>query len=132
MPTTVLTGRQCTLSIGGTAYTDQILSATLNMNTERLTFDTLSGKAYKVIDTFSTLSIDFLQDWSVSGLSRALWSATESAPDVVISFVLNTHPNVSFTGNLLPSYPSPGGEATDGQQASLELTVDGNITEVFA
>lgn len=132
MPTTVLTGRQCTLSIGGTAFTDQILTANLNMNTERLTFDTLSGKAYKVIDTFSTLTIDFLADWSVAGLCRALWDATTDAPDVVISFVLNTHPNVSFTGNLLPSYPSPGGEATDGQQISLELTVDGDITEVFA
>jgi hypothetical protein len=132
MPTTVLTGRQCTLAIGGDAYTDQILSATLNMNTERLTFDTLSGKAYKVIDTFSTLTIEFLADWSVAGLCRDLWNATESAPDVVISFVLNTHPNVSFTGNLLPSYPSPGGAATDGQLISLELTVSGPITEVFA
>jgi hypothetical protein len=131
--TTVLTGRQCTLSIGGTAYTDQILSSTLNMNTERLTFDTLSGKAYKVVDTNSTLAIEFLADWSETvSLAKALWSATESSPDVVISFVLNVHPNVSFTGNLVPSFPSAGGAAADGQQISLELQVVGNITEVFA
>lgn len=133
MATTVLTGRQCTLSIGGNAYTDQILSSTLNMNTERLTFDTFSGKAYKVIDTNSTLTIEFLADWSVNnGLAQSLWNATETAPDTVISFVMNTHPNVSFSGNLLPSYPSPSGEAADGQQITLELQVDGDITEAFA
>ncbi len=57
MATTVLSGRQLTLTIATKNYSEQILSSAINFDTERLTFDTLAGKAYKYIDSNVTLDI---------------------------------------------------------------------------
>lgn len=130
MATTVLTGRQCTLSVDGDDFTDQILSSSLNMNTERLTFDTFSGKAYKVIDVSTTLTIEFLADWTATdSLCQALWDAAESDPDEALDFEFTVETGVKFEGTVLPSFPSPSGEATDGQRITLELQVEGEIDQ---
>jgi len=62
MATTVLSGRQLTLTIATKNYSEQILNSAINFATERLTFDTLAGKAYKYIDSNVTLDITFLND----------------------------------------------------------------------
>ena len=62
MTTTILTGRSLTLTIATVNYSTQILSSAINFDTERLTFDTLAGKAYKYIDSNVTLDIEFLND----------------------------------------------------------------------
>ncbi len=46
---TILSGRQLTLTIATKNYSEQILDSAINFDTERLTFDTLAGKAYKYI-----------------------------------------------------------------------------------
>ena len=132
MATTVLTGRELVLTIGGTDYSEQILSAVLTIETERLTFDTVSGRAYKFIDKNATLDIEFLADWSeASGLSRALWAAAE-APDTSLTAVLTATTGDTFTFEVLPSFPNVGGAASEGQTQSLSLQVDGAITEAYA
>ena len=50
MATTILSGRSLTLTIATKNYSEQILDSAINFDTERLTFDTLAGKAYKYID----------------------------------------------------------------------------------
>ena len=132
MATTVLTGRELVLTIEGTDYSDQILSAVLTIETERLTFDTVSGRAYKFIDKNATLDIEFLADWSdASGISRALWAAAE-APDTSLTAVLTATTGDTFTFEVLPNFPNVGGAASEGQTQTLSLQVDGAITESYA
>jgi len=132
MATTVLTGRELVLTIATVDYSDQILSAVLTIETERLTLDTLAGRAYKFIDKNATLDIEFLADWSdASGLSRALWAAAE-APDTPLACVLTATTGDTFSFNALPVFPNVGGAASEGQTQSLSLQVDGTITEAYA
>jgi len=133
MATTVLTGRELVLTIEGDDYSDQIMSAVLTIETERLTFDTVSGRAYKVIDKNATLDIEFLADWSdASGISRALWAAADSAPDTSLTAVLTATSGDTFTFEVLPNFPNVGGSASEGQTQTISLQVDGAITEAYA
>jgi hypothetical protein len=135
MATTVLTGRELVLTIEAVDYSDQILSAVLTIETERLTFDTVSGRAYKVVDKNATLDIEFLADWSVAvpnGLSRALWAAADSAVNTSLTAILTATTGDTFTFEVLPNFPNVGGAASEGQTQSLSLQVDGAITESFA
>ena len=135
MATTVLTGRELVLTIEGANYSDQILSATLTIETERLTFDTVSGRAYKVIDRNATLDIEFLADWSVAapaGICRALWTAAEDAANTTLTAVLTATAGDTFTFEVLPNFPNVGGAASEGQTQSLSLQVVGNIVEAYA
>jgi hypothetical protein len=133
MATTVLTGRELVLTIESVDYSDQILSAALTIETERLTFDTVSGRAYKVVDKNATLDIEFLADWSDSaGLSRALWAAADSAVNTSLTAVLTATSGDTFTFEVLPNFPNVGGAASEGQTQSLSLQVDGVITEAYA
>jgi hypothetical protein len=132
MATTILSGRQLTLTIATVAYSEQILDSAINFDTERLTFDTLAGKAYKYIDSNVTLDINFLNDagkTSPGSLYKALWDATESAPDTVLAFVLTLTTGVTLTGNVLPQYPPISASGADAQTCSVSLQVVGIPTE---
>jgi len=133
MTTTVLTGRELVLTIESVNYSDQILSAVLTIETERLTFDTVVGRAYKAIDKNATLDIEWLADWSDSaGLSRALWAAADSAINTSLTAVLTATSGDTFTFEVLPNFPNVGGAASEGQTQSLSLQVVGNIVEAYA
>lgn len=131
MATTVLSGRQLTLTIATKNYSEQILSSAINFDTERLTFDTLAGKAYKYIDSNVTLDIEFLNDAGKTpdSLYGALWSATESAPDTTLAFVLTLQTGVTLTGSVLPQYPGVSATGADAQTCSVSLQVVGIPTE---
>lgn len=132
MATTIYTGRSITLTIATKDYTDQILSSVLTIETERLSFDTLAGRVYKYLDKNATLDLEFLDDWSeTDSLSKALWVATENAPDTGLACVLTVNTGDTFTFNVLPSWPSAGGSGADAQQQSVSLQVDGAITEAL-
>lgn len=131
--TTVLTGRELVLTIDGDNFSDQIMSAVLTIETERLTFDTVAGRSYKVIDTNATLDIEFLADWSdAAGISRALFEAAKTAPDTSLEAVLTATTGDTFTFDVLPNFPNVGGTASEGQTQSLSLQVDGAIAETYA
>jgi len=131
MATTILSGRQLTLTIATKNYSEQILSSAINFDTERLTFDTLAGKAYKYIDSNVTLDIEFLNDAGKTpdSLYGALWSATESAPDTTLAFVLTLQTGVTLTGSVLPQYPGVSATGADAQTCSVSLQVVGIPTE---
>jgi len=132
MATTILSGRQLTLTIATVAYSEQILDSAINFDTERLTFDTLAGKAFKYIDSNVTLDLTFLNDagkTSPGSLYKALWDATESAPDTVLAFVLTLTTGVSLAGNVLPVYPGISASGSDAQTCSVSLQVVGIPTE---
>jgi len=131
MATTILSGRQLTLTIATKNYTEQILDAALTFNTERLTFDTLAGKAFKYIDSNVTLDLTFLNDAGATpdSLYNALWTATETAADTALAFVLTLRTGVTMTGTVLPQYPSITGSGSDAQQCAVSLQVVGIPTE---
>jgi hypothetical protein len=80
--TTIITGRDLTLTIASTSYDAQASSATLTNSPTIETYQTLDGKAYKHIDDQWTFDVSMLADWGASGsLCEALWTACESAPN---------------------------------------------------
>lgn len=130
MATTILSGRSLILTIATKDYSDQILTADLTIDTERLTFDTIAGRAYKYLDNNAVLNLTFLNDiGETDSLTKALWDATESAADTVLAAVLTVKTGKTFTFNVLPSWPSQGGSGSDAQQVTVALQVVGSITE---
>jgi hypothetical protein len=133
MTTTILSGRSLKLTIASVDYSTQILDSAINFDTERLTFDTLAGKAYKYIDSNVTLDITFLNDAGkttpVGSLYKALWDATESAPDTTLAFVLTLTTGVTLTGTVLPQYPGISASGADAQTCTVSLQVVGIPTE---
>jgi hypothetical protein len=132
MATTILSGRSLTLTIATVAYSEQILDSAINFDTERLTFNTLAGKAFKYIDSNVTLNLTFLNDagkTSPGSLYKALWDATESAPDTALAFVLTLTTGISLTGTVLPQYPPISASGSDAQTCSVSLQVVGIPTE---
>jgi hypothetical protein len=133
VPTTVITGRDVTFTIGGNTFDAQATSAILTGTTNRQTYETLDGKAYKVIDNDFTLAVEMLADWGVAGsLCEILWGVTESAPNTGISTVFTAASGAVFTFQVLPSWPSAGGAGNDAQTVSLTFQVIGVPAENFA
>ena len=131
MATTILSGRSLTLTIATKNYSEQILDSAINFDTERLTFDTLAGKAYKYIDSNVTLDINFLNDAAASpnSLYGDLWTATETAPDTALAFVMTLKTGVTLTGTVLPQYPGVSASGADAQTCTVSLQVVGIPTE---
>jgi hypothetical protein len=133
MPTTVITGRDVTFTIGGNNYDAQATSAVLTGTTNRQAYETLDGKVFKVIDNDFTFAVEMLADWGAAGsLCEGLWNASESAPDTGISTVFTAASGAVFTFQILPNFPSAGGTAPDAQTVSLSFQVIGTPAENFA
>jgi hypothetical protein len=133
VPTTVITGRDVTFTIGGNTFDAQATSAILTGEVNRQTYETLDGKAYKVIDNDFTLAVEMLSDWGAAGsLCEILWGVTESSPDTGISTVFTAASGAVFTFQVLPSWPSAGGAGNDAQTVSFTFQVIGVPAESFS
>jgi hypothetical protein len=133
VPTTVITGRDVTFTIGGNTFDAQATSAILTGEVNRQTYETLDGKAYKVIDNDFTLAVEMLSDWGAAGsLCEILWGVTESSPDTGISTVFTAASGAQFTFQVLPSWPSAGGAGNDAQTVSFTFQVIGVPAESFS
>jgi hypothetical protein len=133
VPTTIITGRDLTLTIASTNYDAQATSATLSNSPTIETYQTLDGKAYKHIDDQWSFAVEMLADWGASGsLCEALWTATESAPNTTLAVSLTAVSGAVFAFNVMPEFPTVGGTAPDAQTVSLTFTVVGTPTETFS
>ncbi len=133
MATTIITGRDLTLTIASTAYDAQATSATLSNSPTIDTYQTLDGKAYKHIDDQWTFAVEMLADWGASGsLCEALWTACETAPNTTLAVSLTAVTGAVFAFNVMPVFPSVGGAAPTAQTVSLSFTVVGTPTETFS
>lgn len=133
MPTTIITGRDLTLTIASTNYDAQATSAVLSNSPTIETYQTLDGKAYKHIDDQWTFDVEMLADWGASGsLCEALWSACESAPNTTLAVSLTAVTGAVFAFNVMPVFPSVGGTAPDAQTVTLSFTVVGTPSETFS
>jgi len=131
--TTIITGRDLTLTIATTSYDAQATSATLANSPTIETYQTLDGKAYKHIDDQWTFDVSMLADWGASGsLCEALWTACESNPNTTLAVSLTAVTGAVFAFNVMPVFPAVGGTAPDAQTVDLSFTVVGTPTETFS
>jgi len=122
MPTTVITGRDITLTIASAAYGDQTLSTTLAVELERNAYETIEGKQFFALDTTATLSVTMLADWGVaSSLCEAMWTAASTAPNTSLAYSFTAATGAVFTGNVFPSFPDAGGSGKDAQEVTFVL-----------
>jgi len=133
MPTTVITGRDVTFTIGGNNFDAQTTSAILSDTRTRETYQTLDGKAYKVTDDQWNFAVEMLADWGATGsLCEILWGVAESAPDTGISTVMTAASGATFTFQILPDFPTAGGAGNEAQTVSFNFTVVGTPAENFS
>jgi hypothetical protein len=133
MPTTVITGRDLTLTIASTNYDAQVTSAVLTNAPVIDTYQTLDGKAYKHIDNQWTFDVEMLSDWGATGsLCEALWLATDSAPNTTLAASLTAATGAVFAFNVFPVYPSVGGAAPGAQTVTLSFLVNGTPADTFS
>lgn len=131
--TTIITGRDLTLTIATTSYDAQATSASLSNSPTIDTYQTLDGKAYKHVDDQWTFDVEMLADWGASGsLCEALWTAAESAPNTTLAVSLTAVTGAVFAFNVMPVFPSVGGTAPSAQTVSLSFTVVGTPSETFS
>jgi hypothetical protein len=122
MPTTVITGRDITLTIDSKAYGDQTTATTLQTSLERNAYETIDGKVFYALDTTATLSVTMLADWGASGsLCEAMWTAASSAPNTSLTYSFTAATGAVFTGNVLPVFPDASGTGKDAQSITFVL-----------
>lgn len=133
MATTVITGRDITLTIASTSYDAQVTSAVLANTPTIDVYQTLDGRAYKHTDNQWAFTVELLQDWgATSSLFEAMWSAAESAPNTTLAVSLTTATGAVFAFNVLPVFPAAGGAAPGAQTDTWTFTVVGMPAETFS
>jgi hypothetical protein len=135
MATTVITGRDITLSFtGGTDIDAQATSAILTKNNVRETYQTLDGEAYKTVNITATFALEMLADWGkANSVCEALWTAAETAPDATITMTMTAATGAVFAFDVFPEFPTAGGAGTDAQTVTFTFTVQrGAVTETFS
>ena len=134
MATTVITGRDMTLSFsGGTDIEAQATSAVLTKTNVRETYQTLDGEAYKTVNVEGTFDLEMLADWGkTASVCEALWTAAE-APETPITITFTAAPGAQFVFDILPEFPTAGGSGIDAQTVSFSFKVkQGAVTETFS
>jgi hypothetical protein len=122
MPTTVITGRDISLTIDSKAYGDQTTSTTLAVNLERNAYETIDGKVFFALDTTATLSVTMLADWgATNSLCEAMWSAANASPNTGLAYTFTAATGAVFTGNVLPVFPDASGTGKDAQSITFVL-----------
>jgi hypothetical protein len=133
MATTVITGRDLSVTIATKNYNEQATSATLSGDVTIDRYMTLYGPAYKSVDKQWTFDVEMLADWGAAdSLCEALWSAAETAPNTTLAVSLTAVTGAVFAFNVLPIFPSVGGTSPDAQTVSMSFTVVGTPTETFS
>jgi hypothetical protein len=127
VPTTVITGRDLSLTIDSKSYDAQALSVSLETTLDRQAYETLDGRVFKTIDTDATMTMELLADWGASAgggafsICELLWSAASSAPDTALAYTFTAATGAVFTGNLYPSFPTANGTGKDAQTVTFTL-----------
>lgn len=124
MATTVITGRDLALTIDSKAYDAQVTSASLAVDLERNTYETIDGKVFFALDTDAKINVTMLADWganSPSSICEALWTAASTAPNTSLAYTFTAATGAVFTGSVYPSFPTAGGTGKDAQTVTFTL-----------
>lgn len=134
MPTTIITGRDLSLTIDSKAYDAQASTVSLSNTVNQQEYQVLDGKVYKTIDKSAELTVEMYSDWGATGsLCEALWTAADTAPDTALTFSFTAATGAVFAGSVYPVYPEIGGTAPDAQTVSITFVVkDGEVNATFS
>ena len=133
MPTTIITGRDVSLTLNGSSYDAQATSAVLSNEHTIETYQTLDGRAYKGIDDQWTFTIELLADWgAASTVFEAMWNEATNYANSTVSVSLTATTGAAFAFNVLPIYPTVGGAAPGAQTDTWTFTVIGEPTPTFS
>lgn len=124
MATTIITGRDLTLTIDSLVYNDAASSVTMQLTNEQSEYDVLSGTVYKTLKTTGTLSVEMFQDWGIaSSLCEAMFNEAQDNPDTGLAFTFVANTGATFTGEILPNFPAAGGSAPGELTTSVEFKI---------
>lgn len=133
---TVITGNDFTLVIGGVTYTPQTLSATLEIEDNQEQYDVLGARVYKTLTVPYTLDVEILADWGkTGGICAGLSTATLTDPDTSLAFTMTTQgpdATVTVSGNVFPKLPPATGSGFEASVVSWQFTGDRNTPVAFA
>jgi hypothetical protein len=127
MATTVITGRDLSLTIDSKAYDAQVTSATLKTDLERNAYETIDGKVFYALDSSATISVTMLADWGASAgvgtfsICELMWAAASSAPNTSLAYTFTAASGAVFTGSVYPSFPDASGTGKDAQTVTFVL-----------
>lgn len=125
MAGTLVTGKDCSLSIGSTVFDNVVASFELAFDSSTLTYDTLAGPRAAGGSESGTLSITFAYD---SGDTDSLFDDLWDGAGDPITYIA-TAGGSTFTGTAIAVRPSVPAEAGAVSEVSVELPLDGIPTK---
>ena len=124
---TVITGRALTITIDGDDWSPQVTEVTLTPTQTVNQYTTLSSSAATVGPATWELAVTGYQDWpAATSLFEAL--VTAAAAGTAVTFSLAVASGGTWSGDILPVYPSVGGGADAALESSITFPVDGDPT----
>lgn len=130
MPLVVQTGRSLTIEVNSVNYSAQTASVELITNQTVNQYVTLTSSAAISQPATHSVRVSAFQDWGeASSFAEALWTA--AAAGTAVPFEL-TATGATFTGNLIPVYPTAGGAGDDVMMLDVTMQVSGSVTATFA
>ncbi len=127
MAATVITGRALTITIDGDDWSAQTAEVTLTPTQSITQYITLSDSAAIVNPATWELTVRAMQDWpDASSLFEALWTAASAG--TAVTFSMAVAGGGTFSGDLLPVFPTAGGAADSALEADITFPVNGAVT----
>lgn len=110
MAVTAITGSTFTVTVGATAYTDQVTDGTVTQTGTTVRTKTLGGHAFNIVDHTSSAALSFLYDGD-SALYNALSDAVTGMASVALVVVGGTGTftmSAAYVDSVDLSYDSMG------------------------
>jgi len=121
----LITGYDCSITVGGTVFDDVVASFELSYDTETLTYNVLSGPRAAGGSESGSLNITFAYD---SGETDSLYDSLWAARGQQIAYVA-TAGNSTYTGTAIAVRPGLPATAGSIVECSVELGLDGMPTQ---
>jgi hypothetical protein len=117
----LVTGRECSLTVGAKVYDSVTNGFTLSFSSETLEYQTLSGPRAAGGSESGELEVTFAYDATDSdSLFDALWTASGTS----IAYVAKVG-GATFTGNAIAVRPSASAKAGEVSEVTVTLPLDG-------
>jgi hypothetical protein len=128
---TIITGRNLTITIDSDNYDAQVQAVSLVPTNNTETWQTLAGPTAKLVSTSWELQVKGFQDWNSStGMAAALWAAAATGTPIAFTMTADgpSSSTSSWSGDLIPVYPTAGGDASEALAIDITFPVDGTPT----
>lgn len=125
---TVQTGRTLSVEIASVDYSAQVAEVSLVPNETTEQYVTLTDTVAVKQPTTFQLQLRAFQDWGEAGsFCDAMWTA--AATGSAIAFELGVAGTGTFSGNIIPSYPTAGGPADGALEVEFTFEITGDVTK---